>query len=153
MRWPGVEPGSIAWKATMLTVTPPTLYWTVPTFHTLTTSGIACIRCTNFFALYLTRENCSCLSFKYATGYLVSNVFLSGRELRTSMQSFLKSFTDLLGISSIADVSVFWGEAEAVNGGSVDTLAALESEIFCLGCIFTCKVVQSRKKLRLHGVV
>ena len=25
MRWPGVEPGSIAWKATMLTVTPPTL--------------------------------------------------------------------------------------------------------------------------------
>ena len=26
MRWPGVEPGSIAWKATMLTVTPPTLH-------------------------------------------------------------------------------------------------------------------------------
>ena len=25
MHWPGVEPGSIAWKATMLTVTPPTL--------------------------------------------------------------------------------------------------------------------------------
>ena len=25
LRWPGVEPGSIAWKATMLTVTPPTL--------------------------------------------------------------------------------------------------------------------------------
>ena len=25
MRWPGVEPGSTAWKATMLTVTPPTL--------------------------------------------------------------------------------------------------------------------------------
>jgi hypothetical protein len=25
MRWPGVEPGSAAWKATMLTVTPPTL--------------------------------------------------------------------------------------------------------------------------------
>lgn len=24
MRWPGVEPGSIAWKATMLTATPPT---------------------------------------------------------------------------------------------------------------------------------
>ena len=24
MRWPGVEPGSTAWKATMLTVTPPT---------------------------------------------------------------------------------------------------------------------------------
>ncbi len=24
LRWPGVEPGSIAWKATMLTVTPPT---------------------------------------------------------------------------------------------------------------------------------
>ena len=27
MRWPGVEPGSTAWKATMLTVTPPTPYW------------------------------------------------------------------------------------------------------------------------------
>ena len=26
MRRPGVEPGSTAWKATMLTVTPPTLY-------------------------------------------------------------------------------------------------------------------------------
>ena len=26
MHWPGVEPGSIAWKATMLTVTPPTLH-------------------------------------------------------------------------------------------------------------------------------
>ena len=25
MRQPGIEPGSIAWKATMLTVTPPTL--------------------------------------------------------------------------------------------------------------------------------
>ncbi len=25
VRWPGVEPGSAAWKATMLTVTPPTL--------------------------------------------------------------------------------------------------------------------------------
>ena len=25
MRQPGVEPGSIAWKATMLTATPPTL--------------------------------------------------------------------------------------------------------------------------------
>ena len=25
LRWPGVEPGSTAWKATMLTVTPPTL--------------------------------------------------------------------------------------------------------------------------------
>ena len=24
MRWPGVEPGSTAWKAAMLTVTPPT---------------------------------------------------------------------------------------------------------------------------------
>ena len=24
MRWPGVEPGTAAWKATMLTVTPPT---------------------------------------------------------------------------------------------------------------------------------
>ena len=27
VRWPGVEPGSTAWKATMLTVTPPTLGW------------------------------------------------------------------------------------------------------------------------------
>ncbi len=27
LRWPGVEPGSTAWKATMLTVTPPTLGW------------------------------------------------------------------------------------------------------------------------------
>ena len=26
MRQPGIEPGSIAWKATMLTFTPPTLY-------------------------------------------------------------------------------------------------------------------------------
>ena len=26
LRWPGVEPGSTAWKATMLTVTPPTLH-------------------------------------------------------------------------------------------------------------------------------
>ena len=25
MRWPGIEPGSTAWKATMLTITPPTL--------------------------------------------------------------------------------------------------------------------------------
>ena len=25
MRWPGIEPGSVAWKATMLTITPPTL--------------------------------------------------------------------------------------------------------------------------------
>ena len=24
MRWPGIEPGSTAWKATMLTITPPT---------------------------------------------------------------------------------------------------------------------------------
>ena len=27
VRRPGVEPGSTAWKATMLTVTPPTLRW------------------------------------------------------------------------------------------------------------------------------
>ena len=26
MRWPGIEPGSIAWKATMLTIIPPTLH-------------------------------------------------------------------------------------------------------------------------------
>ena len=26
MRWPGVEPESAAWKATMLTVTPPSLF-------------------------------------------------------------------------------------------------------------------------------
>ena len=26
MRWPGIEPRSTAWKATMLTITPPTLY-------------------------------------------------------------------------------------------------------------------------------
>ena len=25
MRWPGIEPGSIAWKATMLTTIPPSL--------------------------------------------------------------------------------------------------------------------------------
>ena len=25
MRWPGIEPGSNAWKASMLTITPPTL--------------------------------------------------------------------------------------------------------------------------------
>ena len=25
MRWPGVEPGSTAWKAIMLTITPPTI--------------------------------------------------------------------------------------------------------------------------------
>ena len=27
VRRPGIEPGSIAWKATMLTFTPPTLHW------------------------------------------------------------------------------------------------------------------------------
>ena len=27
MRRPGIEPGSIAWKATMLTITPATLTW------------------------------------------------------------------------------------------------------------------------------
>ena len=27
LRWPGIKPGSIAWKATMLTITPPTLAW------------------------------------------------------------------------------------------------------------------------------
>ena len=29
LRWPGVEPGSTAWKATMLTVTPPTLTYLI----------------------------------------------------------------------------------------------------------------------------
>ena len=29
MRQPGIEPGSIAWKATMLTFTPPTLSITI----------------------------------------------------------------------------------------------------------------------------
>ena len=29
MRQPGIEPGSIAWKATMLTFTPPTLLRTI----------------------------------------------------------------------------------------------------------------------------
>ena len=29
MRWPGIEPRSTAWKATMLTITPPTLYLVV----------------------------------------------------------------------------------------------------------------------------
>ena len=32
MRWPGIEPGSIAWKATMLTIIPPTLLRNV-VFH------------------------------------------------------------------------------------------------------------------------
>ena len=37
MRWPGVEPGSIAWKATMLTAIPPTLRMTpIVYFDTLT---------------------------------------------------------------------------------------------------------------------
>ena len=40
MRWPGVEPGSTAWKATMLTVTPPTLAYVKNNKSTLTTSGI-----------------------------------------------------------------------------------------------------------------
>ena len=26
VRWPGIEPGSNAWKASMLTITPPTLW-------------------------------------------------------------------------------------------------------------------------------
>ena len=26
LRWPGIEPGSTAWKAAMLTTIPPTLY-------------------------------------------------------------------------------------------------------------------------------
>ena len=26
MRWPGIEPGSTAWKAAMLTIIPPTLH-------------------------------------------------------------------------------------------------------------------------------
>ena len=26
MRWPGIEPGSTAWKAAMLTTIPPTLF-------------------------------------------------------------------------------------------------------------------------------
>ena len=26
LRWPGIEPGSTAWKAAMLTIIPPTLY-------------------------------------------------------------------------------------------------------------------------------
>ena len=33
MRWPGVEPGSTAWKATMLTVTPPTLAYVKKTIN------------------------------------------------------------------------------------------------------------------------
>ena len=36
VRRPGVEPGSIAWKATMLTVTPPTLLCTHGTVYTKT---------------------------------------------------------------------------------------------------------------------
>ena len=31
MRWPGIEPGSIAWKATMLTFIPPSLIFAEPT--------------------------------------------------------------------------------------------------------------------------
>ena len=34
MRQPGIEPGSIAWKATMLTFTPPTLYEIIAKFKT-----------------------------------------------------------------------------------------------------------------------
>ncbi len=35
MRWPGIEPGSIAWKATMLTITPPTLSCTFSQPHAI----------------------------------------------------------------------------------------------------------------------
>ena len=34
VRQPGIEPGSIAWKATMLTFTPPTRYQIKATFKT-----------------------------------------------------------------------------------------------------------------------
>ena len=36
VRQPGIEPGSIAWKATMLTFTPPTLYTPVNVTSLLT---------------------------------------------------------------------------------------------------------------------
>ena len=35
MRQPGIEPGSITWKATMLTFTPPTLYFAAENFNFL----------------------------------------------------------------------------------------------------------------------
>ena len=37
VRWPGIEPGSNAWKASMLTITPPTLTLPSPKilFYTL----------------------------------------------------------------------------------------------------------------------
>ena len=43
MRQPGIEPGSIAWKATMLTFTPPTLlikiYFAAENFNFLWNDG------------------------------------------------------------------------------------------------------------------
>ena len=47
VRQPGIEPGSIAWKATMLTFTPPTL----DTLHSLKFNDI------------LSHKHCSCICF------------------------------------------------------------------------------------------
>ena len=54
MRQPGIEPGSIAWKATMLTFTPPklliALYFVVETFNFfLTGDEILCNTTTRYF--------------------------------------------------------------------------------------------------------
>ena len=50
MRWPGIEPGSTAWKATMLTITPPSLPEVQPDSKQVTSTilhvlRVAMLRC------------------------------------------------------------------------------------------------------------
>ena len=56
MRWPGIEPGSAAWKAAMLTFTPPTPPYTLPS----TTFAIPPVVMSLSISREATRSCCPC---------------------------------------------------------------------------------------------
>ena len=72
MRRPGIEPGSTAWKATMLTFTPPTL-------HIIFTYDC-------FINLYIMTNPSNCMSFETAPRDIKGDFHLSvGKSLLESL--------------------------------------------------------------------
>ena len=58
VRWPGIEPGSIAWKATMLAFTPPTLaeryHWKKTIYTALWNQNVISVIISSYYDSHIT---------------------------------------------------------------------------------------------------
>ena len=120
MRWPGVEPGSTAWKATMLTVTPPTLAYVKNNKSTLTTSGIFWRRREVFLPPYSVNKYGRWKCWENASGMRLTWIDLLGTVKRSSVISLLNFLIDSSSGTCFKELAWGWKTGDLGRGSGFD---------------------------------